>query len=229
MMGKAVGLTLVEFMVALLITSLLVVIGGNILQQQLGAWRFHLTEQHLQEQGNLLAHALKQEIQHAGLSLKPPGASAALADSTGDAWFSDITFSSKDITDCLGRNFPETNGQSLRNRFYVREASDSEEDSLYCRAHDGEHWQEVELVRGVVLFLVRVAAQQGSQVRFYAVEDFPEHADITTMQIAVVLKENVPARFGQAYSYMDPWGNEYQFNEKALYQSFVIHAEVLNG
>lgn len=226
------GLSLVELMVGVLLASIISAMALMLLLHQQQAWREQLAMQHLQEEGQLVIWQLQHEIAYAGASLGesiPPLLSQADMHRNASVRHSVLTFFSEDVTDCLGRVLASP--EFVMNQYYVR-LSAPETFGLYCRAFARGTWEEVELTRGVELFVVRVYAwlPELSRFAYFNPLELPADAEATFVEILLVLRHpEVQRQASGLLLYVDPWGEEWQLPRQGLYRYFFVRRELLNG
>lgn len=226
------GLSLVELMIGVLLASLISAMALIVLLHQQHAWREQLAEQHLQEEGQLIVQQLQSEIAYAGASLGepvPPLLSQASIHRHANVGHDVLTLRSEDVTDCLGRVLASS--ELVTNQYYVR-LSTPEINGLYCRAFARGTWEEVELVRGVELFVVKVHAwlPELSRFAYFSPLELPAGAEPNFIEILLVLRHpEVQRQASGQQLYLDPWGKEWHLPRQGIYRYFFMRRELLNG
>ncbi|HLR18172.1 MAG TPA: prepilin-type N-terminal cleavage/methylation domain-containing protein [Alcanivoracaceae bacterium] len=233
------GFSLVELMVGLVLAGIISLMAFSLLFQQHSAWSRTLAQQQLLQEGALILALLKEDVQHAGYTVNGQSTAAVLAEvevpSTRAANHSVLNLASYDVADCLGRkvNANHLEGPVI-NQYYVRAVKAEQPlQALFCRAFDGASWEEVELVRGVVLFQVRVGVwhvEQG-EIQYVPPEEVPSNSLVKQVEIDLLLRHPTATLKHETeyYEHEDAWGKQWQFLAQGLYERFFLVAEVLNG
>ncbi len=231
-MDKQQGLSLVELMVGLLLASLLSLMAFSLLWQQQSAWREQMALQQLQEDGQLVLRVFQDEITQAGIGVPTPllavdNPRAREGNLNEDN--SVLTFTSQDVTDCLGRTLETM--EVVINQYYVRANSEGIP-ALYCRAFARGTWEEAELVRGVEHFQAVVLAKSVEEGSYgvYAPERLPDSMQALAVSLLFILKHpDTKPRYPMAFSYMDMFGLVHHLPEEGIYQRFFLHRSLFNG
>lgn len=233
------GVTLIELMISMVIASALALMAFSLLFQQQRAWAQNMAQQQLHEEGALALTVLKDDIQHAGFAVTAATAPAPVQQAPVPARYDEnhslLSLASYDVADCLGRQVDaQVLEQPIINQYYVRTVEErGPVQALFCRAFDGQSWDEVELVRGVAAFQARAVVWQTGAAQWHYAEPTSLASDALVKQIEVDLllyhPTIKPAHTEGPFVYENAWGQRLQFDGGAYYQRFFLLAEVLNG